>query len=90
MCGKFYLVRFPLDVATATPDKKSIIMYLTSLFQVLPHGVSKEAIEEVESLPQAKISKEKHFHLQTQQRYSQQVRSSTLHLKTMFMYFNYK
>ncbi|XP_047659645.1 dystrophin isoform X2 [Tachysurus fulvidraco] len=69
----------PEDVATATPDKKSIIMYLTSLFQVLPHGVSKEAIEEVESLPQAKISKEKHFHLQTQQRYSQQITVSVAH-----------
>ncbi|XP_017313017.1 dystrophin isoform X2 [Ictalurus punctatus] len=63
----------PEDVATASPDKKSIIMYITSLFQVLPHGVSMEAIEEVETLPQAVITKEKHFHFQTQQRYSQQI-----------------
>lgn len=77
----FYLVLFTLlDVATASPDKKSIIMYITSLFQVLPHGVSMEALEEVETLPQAVSSKEKHFHFQTQQRYSQQVSSSTLHL----------
>ncbi|KAK3510935.1 hypothetical protein QTP70_027830, partial [Hemibagrus guttatus] len=72
----------PEDVATASPDKKSIIMYLTSLFQVLPQGVSKEAIEEVESLPQAVISKEKHFHLQTQQRYSQQITVSVAHSQT--------
>uniref|UniRef100_A0AAY4EC99 Dystrophin n=1 Tax=Denticeps clupeoides TaxID=299321 RepID=A0AAY4EC99_9TELE len=38
------------DVATAHPDKKSIIMYVTSLFQVLPHPVTMEAIEEVETL----------------------------------------
>ncbi|XP_058236880.1 dystrophin isoform X2 [Hemibagrus wyckioides] len=69
----------PEDVATASPDKKSIIMYLTSLFQVLPHGVSKEAIEEVESLPQGVITKEKHFQLQTQQRYSQQITVSVAH-----------
>ncbi|MCJ8747777.1 hypothetical protein PDJAM_G00157360 [Pangasius djambal] len=69
----------PEDVATASPDKKSIIMYVTSLFQVLPHGVSMEAIEEVETLPQAVISKEKHFHFQTQQRYSQQITVSVAH-----------
>ncbi|XP_053333050.1 dystrophin isoform X2 [Clarias gariepinus] len=63
----------PEDVATASPDKKSIIMYITSLFQVLPHGVSMEAVEEVETLPQTLITKEKHFHFQTQQRYSQQI-----------------
>ncbi|TSK17770.1 Dystrophin [Bagarius yarrelli] len=69
----------PEDVATASPDKKSIIMYITSLFQVLPHGVSKEAIEEIETLPQAVITKEERFHLQTQQRYSQQITVSVAH-----------
>ncbi|KAI5619629.1 dystrophin isoform X7 [Silurus asotus] len=68
----------PEDVATA-PDKKSIIMYITSLFQVLPHGVSMEAIEEVETLPHTVISKEKHFHFQTQQRFSQQITVSVAH-----------
>lgn len=48
-------------------------MYITSLFQVLPHGVSLEAIQEVETLPRATVTKEEHFLLQTQQRYSQQV-----------------
>ncbi|XP_039770096.1 dystrophin isoform X4 [Ornithorhynchus anatinus] len=41
----------PEDVATAYPDKKSILMYVTSLFQVLPQHVSLEAIREVERLP---------------------------------------
>lgn len=81
LIDSFYLVLFsPLDVATASPDKKAIIMYITSLFQVLPHGVSMEAIKEVETLPKSVITKEKQFHFQTQQRYSQQVNSSALHL----------
>uniref|UniRef100_A0A8B9K382 Dystrophin n=1 Tax=Astyanax mexicanus TaxID=7994 RepID=A0A8B9K382_ASTMX len=63
----------PEDVATAHPDKKSIIMYVTSLFQVLPHGVSMEAIQEVETLPRTVVTKEERFHFQTQQRYSQQI-----------------
>ncbi|XP_052439429.1 dystrophin-like isoform X2 [Carassius gibelio] len=63
----------PEDVAIAHPDKKSIIMYVTSLFKVLPHGVSMEAIQEVETLPRATVTKEEHFHFQTQQRYSQQI-----------------
>ncbi|XP_036418349.1 dystrophin isoform X3 [Colossoma macropomum] len=63
----------PEDVATAHPDKKSIIMYVTSLFQVLPHGVSMEAIKEVETLPRTIVTKEEHLHFQTQQRYSQQI-----------------
>ncbi|KAI4901901.1 hypothetical protein NFI96_022255 [Prochilodus magdalenae] len=62
----------PEDVATAHPDKKSIIMYITSLFQVLPHGVSMEAIQEVETLPRTIVTKEEQFHFQAQQRYSQQ------------------
>ncbi|XP_032828779.1 dystrophin isoform X4 [Petromyzon marinus] len=43
----------PEDVETAHPDKKSILMYVTSLFQVLPKQVSMEAIREVETLPRA-------------------------------------
>ncbi|KAK5620271.1 hypothetical protein CRENBAI_026384, partial [Crenichthys baileyi] len=39
------------DVAVQLPDKKSIIMYVTSLFAVLPRDVSMEAIREVETLP---------------------------------------
>ncbi|XP_070800306.1 dystrophin isoform X6 [Pituophis catenifer annectens] len=42
----------PEDVATTYPDKKSILMYVTSLFQVLPQKVTLEAIHEVETLPQ--------------------------------------
>uniref|UniRef100_A0A670Z167 Utrophin n=1 Tax=Pseudonaja textilis TaxID=8673 RepID=A0A670Z167_PSETE len=41
----------PEDVAVQLPDKKSIIMYLTSLFEVLPQQVTLEDIREVETLP---------------------------------------
>eukprot|EP00075_Anas_platyrhynchos_P020844 XP_027310097.1 utrophin isoform X1 [Anas platyrhynchos] len=41
----------PEDVAVQLPDKKSIIMYLTSLFEVLPKQVTMEDIREVETLP---------------------------------------
>ncbi|XP_075931082.1 dystrophin-like isoform X2 [Petromyzon marinus] len=41
----------PEDVATARPDKKSVLMYVTSLFQALPQRVSPESLREVESLP---------------------------------------
>ncbi|XP_042312754.1 utrophin [Sceloporus undulatus] len=41
----------PEDVAVQLPDKKSIIMYLTSLFEVLPQQVTMEDIQEVETLP---------------------------------------
>uniref|UniRef100_A0A8C4JEE9 Utrophin n=1 Tax=Dromaius novaehollandiae TaxID=8790 RepID=A0A8C4JEE9_DRONO len=41
----------PEDVAVQLPDKKSIIMYLTSLFEVLPKQVTMEDIREVEALP---------------------------------------
>lgn len=47
-----YCFAFPVsDVAVQLPDKKSIIMYVTSLFAVLPKDVSMEAIREVETLP---------------------------------------
>ncbi|XP_008579608.1 PREDICTED: utrophin [Galeopterus variegatus] len=41
----------PEDVAVQLPDKKSIIMYLTSLFEVLPQQVTLDALREVETLP---------------------------------------
>ncbi|XP_075059751.1 utrophin isoform X2 [Mixophyes fleayi] len=41
----------PEDVAVPLPDKKSIVMYLTSLFEVLPHEVTLDDIHEVETLP---------------------------------------
>ncbi|XP_078147159.1 dystrophin isoform X1 [Centroberyx gerrardi] len=69
----------PEDVAVPHPDKKSVIMYVTSLFQVLPQSVSMEAIQEVETLPRAaagnitRVTTEEHYQIQTQQRYSQQI-----------------
>uniref|UniRef100_A0A8C9RYM4 Utrophin n=1 Tax=Scleropages formosus TaxID=113540 RepID=A0A8C9RYM4_SCLFO len=41
----------PEDVAVSLPDKKSIIMYVTSLFAVLPKEVTMDDIREVETLP---------------------------------------
>ncbi|KAJ8355724.1 hypothetical protein SKAU_G00185180 [Synaphobranchus kaupii] len=41
----------PEDVAVQLPDKKSIIMYVTSLFAVLPKEVTMDDIREVETLP---------------------------------------
>ncbi|XP_078246604.1 dystrophin isoform X11 [Pogona vitticeps] len=62
----------PEDVATAYPDKKSILMYVTSLFQVLPQKVTLEAIQEVEMLPQqSKHIRQEQVQLH-QQRFSQQ------------------
>lgn len=56
-------------------------MYVTSLFQVLPQSISMEAIKEVETLPRAaaaasvaRVTTEEHYEIQTQQRFSQQVR----------------
>ncbi|XP_006881922.1 PREDICTED: dystrophin-like [Elephantulus edwardii] len=64
----------PEDVATTYPDKKSILMYVTSLFQVLPQQVSIEAIQEVEMLPKpSKVTQEEHFQLHHQMHYSQQI-----------------
>ncbi|XP_068278928.1 LOW QUALITY PROTEIN: dystrophin [Nyctibius grandis] len=64
----------PEDVATACPDKKSILMYLTSLFQVLPQQVTMEAIREVEMLPQhPRVTREEHIQVHHQQRFSQEV-----------------
>lgn len=64
----------PEDVATTYPDKKSILMYITSLFQVLPQQVSLEAIQEVEMLPRpSRVTREEHFQLHHQMHYSQQI-----------------
>lgn len=61
------------DVATACPDKKSILMYVTSLFQVLPQQVTMEAIREVEMLPRhSKVTREEHIQVH-QQHFSQEV-----------------
>lgn len=42
---------FFADVAVQLPDKKSIIMYVTSLFAVLPNDITMDDIREVETLP---------------------------------------
>ncbi|XP_072370092.1 dystrophin isoform X14 [Scyliorhinus torazame] len=68
----------PEDIATAHPDKKSIIMYITSLFQVLPQQVTIEAIQEVETLPrQPKVTQEEQKEMLQKQHFSQQL-SETL------------
>ncbi|XP_076840282.1 LOW QUALITY PROTEIN: utrophin [Brachyhypopomus gauderio] len=41
----------PEDVSVQLPDKKSIIMYVTSLFAVLPNDITMDDIREVETLP---------------------------------------
>lgn len=72
LSNRVCLICFP-DIATAYPDKKSILMYVTSLFQVLPQQVTLEAIQEVETLPwQSKHTREERVQL-PQQRFSQQV-----------------
>ncbi|XP_053563574.1 dystrophin isoform X5 [Bombina bombina] len=48
----------PDDIATAHPDKKSILMYVTSLFQVLPQKVSIESLREVDTLPRHMVTQE--------------------------------
>uniref|UniRef100_A0A803XLB4 Dystrophin n=2 Tax=Neognathae TaxID=8825 RepID=A0A803XLB4_MELGA len=63
----------PEDVATACPDKKSILMYVTSLFQVLPQQVTMEAIREVEMLPRhSRVTREEHTQVH-QQHFSQEI-----------------
>uniref|UniRef100_A0A8C0FJA6 Dystrophin n=1 Tax=Bubo bubo TaxID=30461 RepID=A0A8C0FJA6_BUBBB len=58
----------PEDIATACPDKKSILMYVTSLFQVLPQQVTMEAIREVEMLPRhSRVTREGHIQVHHQQ-----------------------
>ncbi|XP_023774103.1 dystrophin-like, partial [Cyanistes caeruleus] len=63
----------PEDVATACPDKKSILMYVTSLFQVLPQQVTMEAIREVEMLPRhSRVTREEHIEVH-EQHFSQEI-----------------
>ncbi|XP_030331577.1 dystrophin isoform X10 [Strigops habroptila] len=72
----------PEDVATACPDKKSILMYVTSLFQVLPQQVTMEAIREVEMLPRhSRVTTEEHIQVHHQQLFSQEF-SETVKEKT--------
>ncbi|KAI9525953.1 hypothetical protein NQZ68_002501 [Dissostichus eleginoides] len=74
----------PEDVAVPHPDKKSVLMYVTSLFQVLPQIISMESIKEVETLPRAtasgaaRMTTEEHYQIQTQQRFSQQLNPARL------------
>ncbi|XP_047663309.1 utrophin-like, partial [Tachysurus fulvidraco] len=50
----------PEDVAVQLPDKKSIIMYVTSLFAELPNDVTMDDIREVETLPRKYKVEEDH------------------------------
>lgn len=71
------------DVATACPDKKSILMYVTSLFQVLPQQVTMEAIREVEMLPRhSRVTREEHIQVHHQQHFSQEVSHFTFLLSS--------
>ncbi|XP_066841404.1 dystrophin-like [Anser cygnoides] len=64
----------PEDIATACPDKKSILMYVTSLFQVLPQQVTMEAIREVEMLPRhSRVTREEHIQVHHQQHFSHEI-----------------
>ncbi|XP_069827108.1 dystrophin isoform X8 [Dendropsophus ebraccatus] len=62
----------PDDIATAHPDKKSILMYVTSLFQVLPQKVSIESLRELDTLPRQIIPPEEQFRHFDQRHFSQQ------------------
>ncbi|XP_066434053.1 dystrophin isoform X1 [Eleutherodactylus coqui] len=63
----------PDDIATAHPDKKSILMYVTTLFQVLPQKVSIESLRELETLPRQIISPEEQIRHFDQRHFSQQI-----------------
>ncbi|XP_069827110.1 dystrophin isoform X10 [Dendropsophus ebraccatus] len=63
----------PDDIATAHPDKKSILMYVTSLFQVLPQKVSIESLRELDTLPRQIIPPEEQFRHFDQRHFSQQI-----------------
>ncbi|KAM9020791.1 dystrophin isoform 11-T11 [Ara ararauna] len=73
----------PEDVATACPDKKSILMYVTSLFQVLPQQVTMEAIREVEMLPRhSRVTTEEHIQVHHHQQLFSQEFLETVEEKT--------
>ncbi|XP_063809546.1 dystrophin isoform X5 [Pseudophryne corroboree] len=63
----------PDDIATAHPDKKSILMYVTSLFQVLPQKVSIESIRELDTLPRQILTPEEQIRHFDQRHFSQQI-----------------
>lgn len=63
---------FP-DIATDHPDKKSILMYVTSLFQVLPQKVSIESLRELDTLPRQIVTPEEHIRHYDQRHFSEQV-----------------
>ncbi|XP_077338684.1 dystrophin isoform X2 [Lithobates pipiens] len=63
----------PDDIATDHPDKKSILMYVTSLFQVLPQKVSIESLRELDTLPRQIVTPEEHIRHYDQRHFSQQI-----------------
>ncbi|XP_044140656.1 dystrophin isoform X4 [Bufo gargarizans] len=63
----------PDDIATAHPDKKSILMYVTSLFQGLPQKVSTESLRELDTLPRQIIPSEEQIRHFDQRHFSQQI-----------------
>ncbi|KAM9320033.1 dystrophin-like [Gastrophryne carolinensis] len=63
----------PEDIATAHPDKKSILMYVTSLFQVLPQKVSIESLRELDALTRHIVTPEEHIRHHDQVQFSQQI-----------------
>ncbi|KAM3935036.1 dystrophin isoform 6-T6 [Leptodactylus fuscus] len=62
----------PDDIATAHPDKKSILMYVTTLFQALPQKVSIESLRELDTLPRQIITPEEQISHFDQRHFSQQ------------------
>ncbi|XP_072259863.1 dystrophin-like [Pyxicephalus adspersus] len=63
----------PDDIATAHPDKKSILMYVTSLFQGLPQKVSIESLRELDTLPRQIVTPEEQIRHYDQRHFSQQI-----------------
>ncbi|XP_075121172.1 dystrophin isoform X11 [Leptodactylus fuscus] len=63
----------PDDIATAHPDKKSILMYVTTLFQALPQKVSIESLRELDTLPRQIITPEEQISHFDQRHFSQQI-----------------
>ncbi|XP_053311034.1 dystrophin isoform X1 [Spea bombifrons] len=66
----------PDDIAVPHPDKKSILMYVTSLFQVLPQRVSIESLRELDTLPRQTLTQEKQVKSFDQHHFSQQITAS--------------
>ncbi|GAA6078529.1 utrophin-like [Tachysurus ichikawai] len=69
----------PEDVAVQLPDKKSIIMYVTSLFAELPNDVTMDDIREVETLPRKyKVEEDHPVSTQVKQNNHKLIRYSTI------------